>query len=288
MLARLRAYAHTSCACKIILDEGRITCLKNMKVIADYHTHTYASDGRCGVKALVDSAKERGLIQIAITDHSFASTIFHMTRQKLERVQNEISSIEGSVQVLQGIEANLVNTNGDIDVPSDVIQNLDILSVGFHRFIGFKGEKRGGYDRSWLFANGFCSKEARQKLVDCNTQAYINAMRRFPIDVLVHLNHRALVDVGRVCDEACKLGVYVELNEKHIDVLEDGIEDMLNSGVNFIVGTDAHSAKKVGKIDKILEFIEKNDIPLERVYGIDTRVPKFKSKKDWIENGNEL
>lgn len=272
----------------LMADERIVERGKNMKVTADYHTHTYASDGRCGVKALCGKAKEQGLLQIAITDHSFASTIFHMTRRKLKRVQNEVSELDSDVQVLVGIEGNLVNANGDIDVPEDVIQNLDILSVGFHRFIGFKGEKRGGYDRCWLFTNGFCSKEVRQKLVDDNTQAYINAMRKFPIDVLVHLNHRALVDVKKVCDEACKQGVYVELNQKHIDALEDCIEEVLDSGVNLIVGTDAHSAKKVGEMQKILEFIEKNDIPLERVYGIDERLPKFKSKKDWTENGKKL
>lgn len=259
-----------------------------MKIVADYHMHTSASDGRCEVGDLVKSAEARGLLQIAITDHSFASTIFHMTRRKLKRQQKEIASQKSGVRVLCGIEANLTNAQGDIDVPEDVIKELDVLIVGYHRFIGTKGEKRGGYDRRLLFANGFCSKKARQKLIELNTQAYINAMRKFPIDIVAHLNHRALVDVKKVCDEAQKQGVYIELNEKHIDTLFEGVQDMIDSGVNFIVGTDAHSAKKVGKMDKVLEFIEMNNIPLERVYGIDGKMPRFKNKKDWIGNGNEL
>lgn len=259
-----------------------------MKIVADYHMHTNASDGRCKVGDLVERAEAMGLLQIAITDHSFASTIFHMTREKIERQQKKIASQKSCVRVLGGIEANLTNAQGDIDVPSDVIKELDVLIVGYHRFIGTKGEKRGGYDRRWLFENGFCSKKARQKLIECNTQAYIDAMRKFPIDIIAHLNHRALVDVKRVCDEAQKQGVYIELNEKHIDTFCESAKDMIDSGVNFIIGTDAHSAKKVGKIDKIVDFIEKNNIPLERVYGIDGRLPRLKNKKDWIENGNEL
>lgn len=259
---------------------------KNMKVVADYHMHTKASDGKHSVEQLQDCAHKRGILQIAVTDHSFASTIFHMTCKKLDSQQaviaecnqNAQSDGKNGVMVLSGIEANLTNAQGDIDIPCDVISRLDVLIIGFHRFIGFKGEKRGGYDRKWLFANGFCSKATRQKLVEKNTQAYINAMRKFPIDVIAHLNHRALVDVKRVCDEACKRGVYIELNEKHIDTLVGCVEDMLNSGVNFIVGTDAHSANKVGKMDRILNFVEVNNIPLERVYGIDDRLPKFKGK----------
>lgn len=259
-----------------------------MKVYGDYHLHTVASDGRCDISALVESAKESGLCEIAITDHGFASTIFHMTRRKLKKQQAKISSPNSGVKVLCGIEANITNPSGDIDIPTDVIGSLDVLHLGFHRFIGFKGEKRGGYDRKWLFVNGFCSRRTREKLVESNTQAYINAMRKYPVDVLAHLNHRALVDVKRVCDEACRQGVYVELNEKHIDAIGDCIGDVLSSGVNLIVGTDAHSKKKVGKMHKIFDFIIENNIPIERVYGIDDRSPKFKSKKDWIENGNEF
>lgn len=287
----MRAYAHTCvCVCCVhghIAGCGRFSG-SGMKIVADYHMHTNASDGRCKVGDLVERAEAMGLLQIAITDHSFASTIFHMTRGKIERQQKEIASQKSCVNVLGGIEANLTNAQGDIDVPCDVIKELDVLIVGYHRFIGFKGEKRGGYDRGWLFANGFCSKKARQKLIERNTQAYINAMRKFPIDIIAHLNHRALVDVKRLCDEAQRQGVYIELNEKHIDTLCESAKDMIDSRVNFIIGTDAHSAKKVGKTDKIVDFIEKNNIPLERVYGIDGRLPRLKNKKDWIENGNEL
>ena len=254
-----------------------------MRVCCDYHLHTFASDGRCSVLSHAKKADEIGLEQIAITDHSFASTIFHMTSGKWQKQKAEMARLDCKAKVLHGIEANLVNERGDIDVPSEVIRDADVLTVGFHRYIGFCGEKRGGYSRKWLVENGFCKKKTRQKLIDANTRAYIDAMDKFPIDVIAHLNHRALVDVRKVCDKATEKSVYIELNEKHLDALENCIDAMIQSGVNFIIGSDAHDTKKTGKFAKTEAFIKAHGVPLERVFGIDGRVATFKNKRDWRE-----
>lgn len=247
-----------------------------MKFCCDYHLHTKASDGRCTVLSHVESARQKGLEEIAITDHSFASTIFHMSKNKFDKQNSIVKSVK-DVVVLQGIEGNLLNTNGDIDVPEDVLERLDVLIVGFHRYIGFHTTK-GRAQRSWIFLNGFASKKRREKLVEENTKAYILAMQKYPVDVITHLNHRAPVDVKRVCEAARDSGVYIELNEKHVDTLSDCAQDMIDSGVNFIVGTDAHDYKKTGKFDRVAEFIKRCGIPEERVYGIDGRRAKFKEK----------
>ena len=264
------------------------TYARCMKVCCDYHLHTFASDGRCSVLSHARKADSLGLRQIAITDHSFSSTAFHLTKRKWARQKAEIEKLGCKAKVFHGVEANLVNTSGDIDVPCDVIRDADVLIVGFHRYIGLCGERRGGYARRWLFGNGFCSKKTRQRLVEANTRAYLEAMDKFPIDVIAHLNHRALVDVKRVCDKARECGVYVELNEKHLDALEKYADDLVRSGVNFILGSDAHDAKKTGKFSKAEVFIKTHGIPIERVFGIDGRVATFKDKTKWRENENDI
>lgn len=248
-----------------------------MKFCCDYHLHTRVSDGRCSVFSHIKKAEEKGLEEIAITDHGFASTLFHVTRRKLKKQKELILSAQTDVKVLQGIEANLLSAKGDIDVPLDVIGDIDLLIAGFHRYIGFQ-EVKGRAQRGWLFVNGFGSRKAKERLVGNNTSAYVNAMRAYPIDVITHLNHRAPVDVKRVCEVAKETGVYIELNEKHVDALENHVQDMLDSGVNFIVGTDAHDNKKTGKFDKVAQFIKKYNIPEDRVYGINGRKATFKNK----------
>lgn len=255
-----------------------------MKFCCDYHLHTFASDGRCSILSRAKSADDMGLEEIAITDHGFASTIFHLNARKWERQSRQIAALKCKAKVLHGVEANIVNEDGDIDLPEEYVRQADVLVVGFHRYIGFCGEKRGGYARKWLFENGFCSKKKRELLIAVNTAAYIRAMDKFPIDVIAHLNHRALVDVKAVCEKAAQKGVYIELNENHLDALENYADDMAESGVKFIVGTDAHGKKKMGKFAKTQDFVKRHSIPEERVYGIDGRKATFKDKTTWREN----
>lgn len=251
-----------------------------MKYYGDYHTHTFASDGRCSVSAHAKKAKERGLSEIAITDHSFASFVFHMTEKKFAKQKRRISSYDG-VKILQGIEANIVNENGDIDVPDDVIRQCDVLHLGFHRFLGLKYIAKA---KRFILVNGYCGKRKRESLIKINTQAYVTAMKKYPIDCIAHINHRAIVDVAEVCRAAKENGVYIELNAKHLDVIEDFAEEILSSGVNLLVGTDAHDARKTGMLEKAESFVERHRIPLERVFGLFGNPPVFKDKKEWKKN----
>ena len=68
-----------------------------MKIYGDYHTHTFASDGRCSIFAHAKKADELGLYEIAVTDHGFASTIFHMTLRKWQKQKRQIADLKSKV-----------------------------------------------------------------------------------------------------------------------------------------------------------------------------------------------
>lgn len=248
-------------------------------ICADFHTHTTASDGRTDIEGVVRSAMQKGLVEIAITDHGYGSTLCGMNDKKLAAQRKKICDINSrcdNFHVLSSIEANIVNRLGDLDLDEERIRQFDILVVGFHRFV----KRRYQADGEFIFANGWGSKQHKEALVQVNTEAYIGAMRKYPIDVIAHLNHRALVDVRRVCDEACKRGVYIELNEKHIDSLQPFVQDIVDSGVNLIVGSDAHNAKRVGNMPKVMEFVQKFNLPKDRVFGIDGNLPTFAKRRE--------
>lgn len=251
-----------------------------MKFIGDYHTHTVASDGTGKVRDNLARAMKQGLEEVAITDHSFTCFICNMTRKKFfkqgDDIKDYLSANGDVIKVLHGVEGNLLGFDGYLDVPDDIIAQADILHMGFHRYlkipVAFKHAK-------YVFTNGFGPKKAKEKIRELNTQSYLKAMDRYPIDVLVHLGHRCLVDVAVICKKAAEKGIYVEFNEKHVDVLEENIEAILSSGVKLIVGSDAHSPRKIGKLDKVAEFIEKYQIPADRIYGLGVK-PTFKEKNN--------
>lgn len=250
-----------------------------MKITGDYHTHTYASDGRSGVADNIAAAKRAGLLELAVTDHSFSSFIFHMTRKKYDRQQKRIDAeAGGDLKVLHGVEANIIDFDGNIDVPTDMISRLDVLTVGFHRYLKIGHVLRA---HKFICTNGYCSKRTREKLKELNTRAFVNAIKKYPVDIIAHLNHRAIVDIKEVSAAAAEYGVYIELNEKHLDAIGDDAKAMIESGASFIVGTDAHSAKSIGKPLRVIEFVKKYNIPLDRVYGINGNAPTFKKKRDF-------
>lgn len=250
-----------------------------MRIFGDYHMHTGASDGRGTVRDKAERAAALGLCEIAIADHGCGSLLFHQTEAKFAAQKAEIERVnaEGGVQVYSGIEASITGEDGALDVPDAVISECDVLIVGFHRFLQWRYIRR---EPRFLLVNGWGSEKTRGQdaLKEYNTRAWLNALANYPVDVLCHLGHRAQVDTARVCRAAAELGVYVELNEKHIDALEECAEEVSESGVKFILGSDAHSTAKVGLFPKVEEFIERHGIPEDRVCGVGAK-PVFRPKK---------
>ena len=58
---------------------------------------------------------------------------------------------------------------------------------------------------------------------------------------------------------------------------DSDIKILIDSGVNFVVSSDAHSTKRVCDVDECIKLIEKYKIPLERVKNID-KLLKLKAK----------
>ena len=254
-----------------------------MRVTGDYHMHTTLSDGRTDVRSYVLRAKELGLDEIAITDHSFCSLYCHMTAEKFDEQSEEIrlaAQEAKQVKVLHGIEANIIGEDGVIDVPDDVIRKTDILIFGFHRFLKLTGLASA---RRYVFENGYLPDALKKNMKDVNTQSFLGVMRRYPVDVISHLGHRTPVDYKKIAEECALRGVYLELNEKHVLFTDMGkhIGEILDTGVNFIVGTDSHRLEKLGVASNVETFVKKFDVPLSRVFGLDGNAPKFKDKRGW-------
>lgn len=247
-----------------------------MKIAGDFHTHTKASDGKGRVRDNVKSAKDMGLDYVSMSDHGIKSLSYNQTPNKLLKQANEIEDCakEFGIKVFKSIESNLMGFDGKIDIEEKDYKNLDVLNCGYHRFI--KPRFNGEYF-DFAFLNGFAPRKIKQKFVEVNTEAYIKAIEKYPIDTLCHLGHRMVSNIVRVA-EACKANdVYVELNEKHIEVLEPCLEKVIKTNVNFILGSDAHDPKLVGKFPRVEKIIEKYRIPQERIVGIG-KEPVFKNK----------
>jgi len=245
-----------------------------MKFIGDYHIHTYTSDGNTTINGVYKHAKKMGLEEIAITDHSFATAAFGMTESKFLKQEKQISQIK-DLKIYHGLEANIINESGSIDIPKQIIKKCDFIIVGFHRYLKPRYIQEA---KEFILTNGFGSLEKRQELIDKNTKAFLKCINNQPVDVIAHLNHRALVDVKQILETAKKNDIYIELNESHVQALIPFANDIVESGVKLLVCSDAHWYFQIGKTINISKFIEDYKIPKDRIYGLENK-PIFKDKK---------
>ena len=237
-----------------------------MKFVGDYHTHTIYSHGKGDIIDNAREAKKRGLKQIAITDHGFGHLLYGVNRKKLPEMREKIKQAEAEtgVKILLGVEANFCSTKGDVDVTEEDLKNLDILLVGHHRFV-----KSSLADKFKFFIpNMIFKNHPSKKLLERNTAVILQALDKYPINILTHLNYEMRVDIEAVAKKAVEKGTLIELNERKMMFTQDEIDLMVGLGVKFVVNSDAHRPERVGDFTNATAFIQKFNIPKENIVNL--------------------
>ncbi len=254
-----------------------------MLLYGDYHTHTIYSRLKHGKGTVLENASvaaDKGLKQIAITDHGFNHMCFGIKRKNIPQLKEDILNAKEitGVDILLGVEANLISLDGEIDIKESDYENLDILAMGYHKLAlptTFK-------DYMLKDVSNICDKifKPSKERINRNTTAYLKALDKYPIDVITHLNYGFQTDTIAVAKMAKQKGVYVELNGKRINFTEEEILAMIAEGVKFIVNSDAHSPERVGEVNRGMNFVYKYNIPLSQVANVD-KLPKFHKKRGY-------
>lgn len=210
-----------------------------MRLIADFHIHTVAS-GHAYSTALeyASVAAKKGIQVIAITDHGPAMPggphYYHFSNLRMLPKQ-----IEG-VSVLKGVEANIINENGDIDLEERELKLLDIVMVAMHPRCGYEdlGEKG-------------------------NTEVMLKAMDNPYINIIAHPgNPMFCVDPKKIVEKAKAKGILLEINNSSFTGSRAGSEDrcleiareVKRQGWKVVIGSDAHYAEMVGTFEKAIEL----------------------------------
>ena len=249
-----------------------------MKIWGDYHTHTIFSHGKGTIEDNIKVAEEKGLKELAITDHSFSHKLYNVLRKDIPVMRRQIEALKDkyNVKVYLGVEANLLSMNGDIDVLPEDEEKLDIILMGFHKIIYAKTFK----DRFKFFLMNNLSKifGVSEKRLKINTNAYLRAIEKNNIDIITHLGYGMPVNAIEIAKACKEHNVYLELNGKRILFKPEEMKDIIATGVKFIIDSDAHSAKNVGESPLGIKFALKYNIPLEQIANID-KLPKFKKHR---------
>lgn len=246
-----------------------------MRLLADYHTHTNYGHGTGQIEKNIQQAINIGLEELAITEHGPAS---HSIRRlgvrdsaQLLEIKEEAKAFDHEfeeINILAGVEANVISLDGRLDVPEFVLKELDIVLAGLHLWVKPQDWDTG---KRLIFDNLIGSKIGLTALEDVryyNTQALIRAVQNYDIDIVTHPGFQLDIDtieLAKVCKEN---GTLLEINNSHHQLTVDFINVAVSTGAKFVVNSDAHTSEEIGKVDAALDLIRDANINLEQVINV--------------------
>ena len=219
----------------------------------DAHTHSNFSDGKDTIADNIQAGVIAGLECMAITDHNWITTLD--MGGYLEAIRE--GERDQPITVLAGVEATILDTEGQISLNDDNARGLQIVLVDF------SGATRG------IAQNPPVSE---QRLVENVIAALENAAANPLVDAIAHpfnlgrweakLNpsNLPMVALRNVAEAMVKHDVAFEIMnqmpwwypEMSVAEFEHEYAQLLrvfaHEGVKFIVGSDAHSCGAVGNL----------------------------------------
>lgn len=248
-----------------------------MKLTADYHTHTVYSDGKNTLLENFRRAKEVGLSEIGCTEHGFSHVFFGLRRKKLPRYIEELRAAEKETGVrgLLGLENNLRGLSGLCDFTEDDLRVFDLFVMGIHVLVDYEKLRDsklglGSHMRTKL------QIKPSKSLIRFTTQAYINAVKRNPVDILAHINFCCFADPVEVAKCCRDYGTYLEISSKKQHLTDEQLAAVTDTGVRFVIDSDAHAIDRIGDTRLAEEQIARVGIPTDRIDNIEGRLPSFR------------
>ena len=220
-------------------------------LLEDHHVHSVFSDGKTTIEENIVAAERLGLQRLGCVDHVRADTTY---------VPDYVAAIRRlrtttTVVLTAGIEAKILDTAGQLDVPLDGTDGVDYVYAADHQFPWHDGPRSPREVKTWLQDGRVTAAQCVAVLIR-STVAAMHGYRRHPL-VLAHL-FSILPKVGLseddVADEllgnvgavAVTTGTIVEVSERWRCPSARVLRALAAAGATVVCSTDSHSAATIG------------------------------------------
>lgn len=242
-----------------------------MKLLGDYHTHTIYSHGTGTVEENVLAAIDKGLKTMAIAEHGPGHIFYGLSWKDLREINSQIEDLrikyDGQIEILFGLEANIMDFKGNLDISPDQAQELDFLACGFHNGI-VPQDRLGKLLYSPIKQVQRFSGTIERKIINYATDALIQATYKYDIKFITHPGAKFFVDAKRLAQEM-NPKTMLEINNKHGYLDTEQLRSLKDLDVKLIVNSDAHSPSDVGNVENAMESILESGIAKDRVINIE-------------------
>jgi putative hydrolase len=229
-----------------------------MNIVIDTHTHSVASGHAYStIDDLARAARKRRLEGFVLTDHGpampGAACPYHFSNLRIlpEKIED--------VFFFRGLEANIVDMEGGIDLEPVYCRRLDFIMAGFHEA---------------------CFKP---RSMEENTQALCAALANPWVDAISHPGNPAFpIHIETVVKTAAEYGKALEINNSSFRIRPGSEVNCLliaqfgkQYGCYLSCGSDAHYRADVGNFGKALSLLQQTAVPEELV--INSSLDRFRA-----------
>lgn len=237
------------------------------RLLYDLHTHTAYSDGKSSIEDNVRAAVSRGLKTIGISDHG-PGHIHGVKGHDLSAMRSEIERLKPlypGIGILLGVETNIINLSGRLNVTGKDLEQLDFILAGYH--YGVLGENPAlalGVHARNLVVSGWLHRSTKAQ-VKLNTELMLKAIYENEIKILTHPGDKGAVDIGEIALACAGRGTLMEISTWHNYLTVDGIRQAAKTDARFVISSDAHTPERIGDCLGAVARIRKAGLDFERV-----------------------
>ncbi len=226
--------------------------MQNIPILLDLHTHSLSSGHgtRDTITQMAHTAAERSLCFLGISDHGPATPQAAGSSYFRSLVLADRKRF--GVALLYGVELNILNEHGDVDLDDALTASLDYAFISMHHP---------------LFRSG---------TADSNTTAFISAMRHPGVRFLGHPDDgRFPVDYERLLAAAKENHVFPEINNASLSPDAYRTDGQCNSlrilsickkiQLPVLLSSDSHGREQIGDMRHILPLLEQCAFPKQLV-----------------------
>lgn len=218
-----------------------------MIIQADLHTHTVASTHAYStVTENCAQAQKIGVKCIAITDHGMSMPdsphIWHFGNMRV--LPRKIFG----VTVLRGVEANIINYDGALDIPDKRLEQIEWVVASYHHY----------YFENFSVADP-----------ETVTNGYLRLFDKYSVDVVGHpTTSRFPVDWEALVKASKERGILLELNESSVRTGKSPKENVINMlslckkyDCEIAINSDAHFWTQIAETPLAEQIIKESGFP---------------------------
>lgn len=235
-----------------------------MQILADYHTHTKYSHGKGTIEENVLEAISKGIKTIGISDHGYKHLAYGIKLNDIYKMREEIDKLNekySNIEILLGMECNILDSYGNIDINDKIIENCDYIMAGYH-FASTPTSLKSMLNH----CNNYMIKNEKSK--DYNTKAIINAMKNNDIFIITHPGDKGDVYIEEIAKVAKNTDTRLEINSSHGFLNSSQLVKIKGIGNKFIIGSDAHVPQNVGNFDLAMKIVKEASVDLSLIENI--------------------